>query len=82
MRSMPVLSTLTAAFLATTFAGMTPGPVQAQDQPAFETTRIADGVYRFRWQAHVGMFVVGDDGVSLGQPSRRVRSRGARRLCS
>ena len=68
IRSIPVLSTLTAAFLATAFVGRTPGPVQAQDQPAFETTRIADGVYRFRWQGHVGMFVVGDDGVVAFDP--------------
>jgi hypothetical protein len=29
----------------------------AQTQPSFETTRVAEGVYQFRWQAHNALFV-------------------------
>lgn len=43
-------------------------PLDAQQQPEFETTEIADGVYRFRFRAHVGMFVVTDDGVVAFDP--------------
>lgn len=35
-------------------------PAQA---PEFETTRLADGVYQFRFRSHNGFFVVTDDGV-------------------
>ena len=40
-------------------------PVIAQD---FETTRIADGVYQFRYQGHNGFLVVTDDGVVAVDP--------------
>lgn len=42
---------------------------RAQGQaPRFETTRIADGVYQFRWQGHNGFFVVTDAGVVAVDP--------------
>ncbi len=31
----------------------------AAQAPAYETTEVADGVYRFRWQSHHAFFVVG-----------------------
>ena len=37
-------------------------------QTAYETTRIADGVYQFRWQAHNGFFVVTPTGVIAVDP--------------
>lgn len=37
-------------------------------QTPYETTRIADGVYQFRWQGHNGMFVVGDGEVAVFDP--------------
>ena len=40
-------------------------PVLAQD---FETTRIADGVYQFRFQSHNGFLVVTDGGVVAVDP--------------
>lgn len=36
--------------------------------PEFETTRIAGGVYQFRWRAHNGFFVVTDAGVIAFDP--------------
>jgi glyoxylase-like metal-dependent hydrolase (beta-lactamase superfamily II) len=42
-------------------------PMEAQ--PAqYETTRIADGVYRFRWQSHNGLFIVAPRGVIAVDP--------------
>lgn len=67
-RSTLSASLLALVFLSSALVVASPGSLQAQDQPAFETTRIADGVYRFRWQNHVGMFVVGDDGVVAFDP--------------
>jgi cyclase len=42
-------------------------PLAAQ-QPDVETTRVADGVYRFRYQAHNTMFVTTPDGVVAFDP--------------
>ncbi len=36
--------------------------------PEYETTRIADGIYQFRFQTHNGFFVVTDDGVIAFDP--------------
>ncbi|MBI4420306.1 MAG: MBL fold metallo-hydrolase, partial [Gemmatimonadetes bacterium] len=36
--------------------------------PPFETTRIAEGAYQFRWQGHNGFFVVTDAGVVAVDP--------------
>ena len=45
------------------------GPVMAEAQtPDYETTRIADGVFQFRWQAHNGFFVVTPAGVVAVDP--------------
>ena len=40
---------------------------QAQ-QPDYETTRVAEGVYKFRWQRHNGFFVVTPAGVVAFDP--------------
>ena len=40
-------------------------PAQA---PQFETTRMAEGVYQFRWQSHNGFFVVTPQGVVAFDP--------------
>ncbi len=37
-------------------------------QASYETTRIAEGVYQFRWQAHNGFFVVTPAGVLAVDP--------------
>ena len=50
--------------LATSLAA---APLAAQ-QPKFETTTIADGVYQFRWQTHNAFFVVTDAGVVAVDP--------------
>lgn len=42
-------------------------PAVAQQAP-YETTRIADGVYQFRWQSHNGFFVVTEGGVVAMDP--------------
>lgn len=43
-------------------------PAGAQDAPSYETTRIADGVYAFRWNFHNGFFVVAPEGVVVVDP--------------
>lgn len=40
----------------------------AAQEPEYETTRIADGVYQFRWRSHNGFFVVTGDGVVAVDP--------------
>src|SRR5688572_33215679 len=55
----PILAALAATLLA--------APLAAQ-QPRFETTTIADGVYQFRWQGHNAFFVVTDAGVVAVDP--------------
>jgi cyclase len=42
-------------------------PAVAQQAP-YETTRIAEGVYQFRWQGHNGFFVVTEGGVVAVDP--------------
>ena len=37
-------------------------------QPEFETTRVADGVFQYRYQGHNGVFVVSDGGVIAFDP--------------
>ncbi len=60
-----MISTHSIAFAltATCFAG-----AAAAQQAPFETTRIADGVYQFRWQSHNGFFVVTPAGVVAVDP--------------
>jgi cyclase len=48
-------------------ASLAAAPLAAQ-QPRFETTAIADGVYQFRWQGHNAFFVVTDAGVVAVDP--------------
>lgn len=43
-------------------------PTVSAQQPEYETTRIADGVYQFRFRAHNGFFVVTDEGVVAVDP--------------
>lgn len=45
----------------------------------YETTRIADGVYQFRYRAHHGFFVVTDDGVVAVDP---ISTEAARRYAA
>ncbi|MFQ5549825.1 MAG: MBL fold metallo-hydrolase [Gemmatimonadales bacterium] len=52
--------------LAALTLAVAPSGVAAQQ--TYETTRIADGIYRFRYQFHNGMFVVTDDGVVVLDP--------------
>lgn len=59
-------NTVVVAGLIVTACAM-PFPAGAQ-QPPYETTRVADGVYRFRWQGHNTMFVVTTDGVIAFDP--------------
>jgi hypothetical protein len=42
-------------------------PAVAQE-PDFETTEIADGVYKYRYQFHNSLFVVGPEGVIAFDP--------------
>ena len=52
--------------------------------PSFETTRIADGVYQFRWQTHNSFFVTSPEGVVVVDPistdAARQLSREIRRV--
>jgi glyoxylase-like metal-dependent hydrolase (beta-lactamase superfamily II) len=44
-------------------------PVRSQQQaPQFDTTKVADGVYSFRFMFHRSMFVVGSEGVIVADP--------------
>jgi glyoxylase-like metal-dependent hydrolase (beta-lactamase superfamily II) len=47
---------------------MPASPSTAQDEPSYETTTIADGVYAFRWNFHNGFFVVAPEGVVVVDP--------------
>lgn len=47
-------------------SALTSAPLSAQDD--YETTRIASGVYQFRWVGHNGMFVTTDAGVVVFDP--------------
>lgn len=55
---------IAAALCVTTLLAL---PADAQ-QPDFETTEIADGVYQFRYQFHNSLFVVGPEGVIAFDP--------------
>ena len=55
---------LAAPLLGAVLAG---GTMHAQE-PDFETTRIADGVYRFRYRVHNAFFVVTSEGVVAFDP--------------
>ena len=55
---------IAAALVVTTLLAL---PAVAQE-PEFETTEIADGVYQFRYQFHNSLFVVGPDGVIAFDP--------------
>jgi glyoxylase-like metal-dependent hydrolase (beta-lactamase superfamily II) len=64
-----VMTALLAAPLAA--APFSASPVAAQEaaqEADFETTEIADGVYRFRWRFHNSFFVVTPDGVVAFDP--------------
>lgn len=47
---------------------LAPAVAGAQAAPPFETTRLADGVYKFRWQGHNTLFVVTTAGVVAFDP--------------
>lgn len=51
-----------------------PTALPAQE-PAYEATRVADGVYRFRFRAHNALFVVGRSGVLVIDPISTEASR-------
>ena len=52
----------------------------AQQPPLFETTKIADNVYLFRYGGHQSMFVVTPDGVIVTAPSPSGGPRRRRRI--
>jgi glyoxylase-like metal-dependent hydrolase (beta-lactamase superfamily II) len=58
---------LIAAISLGLISAFTPVGVGAQAAD-FETTRIADGVFQYRWQGHNGFFVVTPDGVVAVDP--------------
>ncbi len=64
-------------FVVATLVVVTPGLVAQNAQ--FETTKIADGVYQFRWESHNSLFVVTSDGVVVIDP---ISTDAARRLAS
>jgi len=43
-------------------------PAAAEEPPPFETTPVAEGVWRFRWQAHNGLFVSTPEGTIVVDP--------------
>jgi glyoxylase-like metal-dependent hydrolase (beta-lactamase superfamily II) len=45
-----------------------PGNARGQAQPGFETTRVAEGVYQFRWQSHNALFITTPAGVVAVDP--------------
>ena len=58
-------------------------PTAARAQTDYETTRIADGVYQFRWVGHNGLFVVTPAGVVAVDPiSPEAATRYAREISS
>jgi glyoxylase-like metal-dependent hydrolase (beta-lactamase superfamily II) len=54
--------------MLTTVAGLLFAAACAEAAPDYETTQVADGIYRFRWQQHNGMFVVTPAGVVALDP--------------
>lgn len=65
-----ILRSAVAAGVAAVAAGAVglPGRALVAQAPEFETTRIADGVYQFRFRGHNGFFVVTDGGVVAVDP--------------
>lgn len=59
--------TLTLLLLAA-LAAVLPGAARAQQPPLFETKKITDNVYVFRYGGHQAMFVVTPDGVIATDP--------------
>ncbi len=57
-----------AAWILMTVALCLSGGQKLDAQAGYETTRIAEGVYQFRWQAHNGFFVVTPAGVLAVDP--------------
>ncbi|MEN8374203.1 MAG: MBL fold metallo-hydrolase [Gemmatimonadota bacterium] len=51
-----------------TIPALVPESASAQDAPSFETTRIDDGIYAFRWNFHNAFFVVAPEGVVVVDP--------------
>ena len=43
-------------------------PPETDEAPDFESTEVAEGIYRFRFNAHNGMFVTTDAGVVAFDP--------------
>jgi glyoxylase-like metal-dependent hydrolase (beta-lactamase superfamily II) len=68
MSSSVHMATVAAAATAGVLSILATTPALAQDQPQYETTEIADGVYRFRWEAHNTLFVVTPEGVLAFDP--------------
>lgn len=66
MRSVARPTVIGLAILAVSMAPSSAPRVAAQAD--FETTRVADGVYQFRWIGHNGLFIVTDDGVVAVDP--------------
>lgn len=64
----PMTSTMRMTWLAGSVALLTAGTFPVQAQADFETTRIAEGVYQFRWQSHNGLFVTTPAGVVAVDP--------------
>src|SRR5258705_494587 len=54
-----------------------PLPARAQQPPPFETTKITDNVYLFRYGGHQSMFVVTPDGVIATDPIAQRRPEAA-----
>src|SRR3954453_21661024 len=52
-------------------------PAAAQQAPPFETRKVADNVYAFRYVGHQSMFVVTPDGVIATDPIAYLRPQAA-----
>lgn len=71
MRGFRTIAYLFTCLLAlTAFSVLPAGPAwaQAPSGPAFETTKVAEGVYSFRFFGHRNMFIVTDEGVIATDP--------------
>ena len=67
MKAIHKTTACAALFAALAVALLAPTGAAAQMKP-FETTKVADGVYSFRFMFHRNMFVVTDDGVIATDP--------------
>jgi len=67
MRPRRLLALLPALLLAL-LAPASPAPAGPAGRPPFETTKVAEGVYSFRFMNHRNMFVVTDEGVIATDP--------------